>query len=97
MNVYVIYDSHYEDSDIISVPMRIVEDIQNVGQMFCNWLAQSDIPDDYYVYINGHKCTNCETDGFIKWLNTYFLNKDEQASIVKQHTQYVVGCPKVDF
>ena len=97
MNVYVVYDSHYEDSDIISVPSRIVSDIQNIGQMFCNYLSQPNIPDDYYVFINGRKYVNCETTGFIKWLNTYFLDDEEQASIVKQHTQYIKGCPKVDF
>ena len=53
MNIYIVYDSHYEDSDIISVPDRIEQNIASVGQLFSNWLNQPDLPNEYYVYING--------------------------------------------
>jgi len=97
MNIYIVYDSHYEDSDIISVPDRIEQQIENIGQLFSNWLNQPNIPNEYYVYINDRKYVNCDTKGFINWLNCCFLFEDEQASIVKQHVKYKKGAPKVDF
>ncbi len=97
MNIYIVYDSHYEDSDIISVPDRIKQNIESIGQLFSNWLNQPDLQNEYYVYINGRKYVNCDTNGFVNWLNSYFLLKDEYASVVKQHTKYKKGAPKVDF
>ena len=97
MNIYIVYDSHYEDSDIISVPDRMEQQIENIGQLFNNWLSQPNIPNDYYVYIDGKKYVNCETKGFVDWLNAHFLCEDERAFIVKQHVEYRNGALKIDF
>lgn len=97
MFISVIYDLDYADSDIISVPDYISDRIQDLGQMFCNWLGNSNIPEEYFVYINGKKCVNCETDGFVRWLNTHILQEGEQASIVVQHVLYNECYPRVDF
>ena len=29
--------------------------VESVGQFFSNWLNQPDLPNEYYVYINGRK------------------------------------------
>ena len=97
MNVYVVYDSHYNDSDLISVPDRLSYDMQKLAQMFCDWLSKPDLPNSYYVYVNGQKCVNCETQGFVDWLNAYFVRKDEHVSIIKQHIKYAAKSLKVDF
>ena len=97
MDIYIVYDSHYEDSDIISAPIRVVQNAEKIVQDFFDWLNHSDIPDEYFVYINGHKCINCETVGFVAWLNSHFLVEGEKASIVKQHVKYKYGAYKIDF
>lgn len=97
MYVYLVYGLDYDDSDIISVPDRICDEMEDIGQEFCNWLARPNLPEEYYVYTDGKKYVNCETDGFVQWLNKYVLCEGEQASIIAQHISYKDGCPMVDF
>ena len=94
--VIIIYDENYDDCDIISVPDYIAKDIEKYGQTFCDWLLTTD-DEYYYVYKNGRKYLNCETIGFLKWLNQFVCHKGLKAVLEEQHIQYRKGYPLLEF
>ena len=88
--VNIVFDGLLEDVDIISVPDEIVHRMEEIGQEFLCWVATTT-DSDYLLAIEGKSYAVAETDGFIKWLNTYYCKNMDKAKIVIQHTNY---CPQ---
>ncbi len=64
------------------------EKINIVRQKFVNWLPHADEDDNmYWAVVDGRKCSVCETDGFVKWLNERYCANGSKAYIVTQHVQ----------
>ncbi|MBQ4562351.1 MAG: hypothetical protein IJA55_08510 [Clostridia bacterium] len=88
-NLNIVYDEEYNDTDIISVPEEIFNNLNTVVNEFMAYLDYAPKDDiDYWVEIDGILCSNLETVGFIKWLNNTYCAGKEKAVIVKQHTDY---------
>lgn len=86
--VCILFDDMYDDTDIISVPDSLYDDIQELGRQFPWWLEKGE--HDFWVTSpNGKRYLNCETDGFVWWLNKQ-LGDDckEKVKIVAQHVRY---------
>ncbi|MBQ3183777.1 MAG: hypothetical protein IJB24_04425 [Clostridia bacterium] len=89
VKINIVYDDHYEDTDIISVPEEIFNNLNTVVNEFMAYLDYAPKDDiDYWVEIDGILCSNLETVGFIKWLNNTYCTGKEKALIIKQHTKY---------
>lgn len=93
MIINVSYDEKKESNnkylrnvDIIDVPERIVQDIENLQQSFFKWLFNKSNDHKYWVLDNnGEKiyCSYC-VDAFIEWLNKYIINNmEEKANCVQ--------------
>ncbi len=90
VKINILFDDSFDDVDIISIPNDIASNIEKIAQEFLDWLPFAE--DDYYWAVIGGKRYNvCETEGFIKWLNSVYCKGIEKAFIVKKHTNY---CPK---
>lgn len=89
VKVNVVFDEIFEDADIISVPECIAATIESLGQVFLDWIPNAK-DNDYWTVIAEKKYAVAETDGFVKWLNTYYCSPNEKAYIIEQHTNY---CP----
>ena len=96
--IIIVYDCFYDDCDIISVPDNVADNIQEYSQSFLKWLSSDEVTDRYYsVDKDGHICINCETDGFVEWLNKCVCQRSEQAKILLQHVKFDDNYPVVDF
>ena len=95
--VIIVFEDDYKDCDIISVPDFVADQSEKFCQMFFNWLECEDLPDEYYVFINGKKCINAETYGLVNWLNKNICPQNEPAYIVEQHTSFTYGYPIMEF
>lgn len=93
----IVYENLKDDVDIISVPNHIAVRMETLSQLFLHWLPHADDNEIYWRVINGKKCSICETDGFIKWLNENYCKSGQKAKIVKQHVKFVEGYKSVDF
>lgn len=89
-NVNIIFDNLLDDADIIAVPDEIAFEIEELGQRFLHWIPHSE-DKEYWTTINGQKCAVAETDGFIKWLNSYYFSDEGRAYVVARNTGY---CPQ---
>ncbi len=85
--VNVIFGEELNDVDIILVPYKQYLVIETLGQKYCNWLASDKNP-NRLVSSRGIPYFDCETAGFIEWLNTNFCHESEKAVIVCEHTMY---------
>ena len=97
--VNVIFGDDICDVDIIAIPKDIAQIIDTLAGIFSEWLLK-DAPqndNDYWVEINGKICSNLETKGFVKWLNSYYCNNDNKAYIVEQHTIYCSKYKCIEF
>ena len=86
--VCILFDEMYDDTDIISVPDSLYDNIQELGRQFQRWLEKGE--HDFWVTSpNGTRCLNCETVEFVHWLNKQ-LGDDckEKVKIVEQHVRY---------
>lgn len=88
--VNIVFDDFFDDADIIAVPDEIVPNIEKIGQEFLNWQAPED-DSDYWIILNGRKCSVAETDGFIKWLNANYCQGTKKAYVIARNTEY---CPE---
>ena len=88
--INIIFDDDFDDVDIIMVPDEIVSKIEEIGQEFLDWIPSAK-DSDYWTIVNGRKCLVAETDGFIKWLNSFYCQKLEKAYVIARNTNY---CPK---
>lgn len=87
--VNIVFDNVFEDADIIAIPDEIASKIEAIGQEFLDWVPNAK-DSDYWTIIDGKKYSVAETNGFIKWLNSYYCSKTEKAYVVTRNTNY---CP----
>ena len=87
--VNIVFDDRFYDADIIAIPDEIVSEIEAIGQEFLYWVPNAK-DSDYWIIIDGRKCSVAETDGFIKWLNSQYCSNTEKAYVVARNTNY---CP----
>lgn len=92
----VLYEDDVDDVDIISVPYHIATRMSVLTQEFLDWLPNA-VDDIYWTMIDGRKCSVCETEGFVKWLNENYCENNQMVTIVKEHTQYVREYSSVEF
>ena len=96
--VIVLFDEQYDDVDILSVPKRIAENINDHGQSYCRWLESPNVDSNLLKVVNGVKCTVLETEGFVDWLNSTVLkDEDNKAIILESHVPFVEGYPIIEF
>lgn len=92
----VLYENDKEDVDIISVPDYIAVRMYFLSQEFLDWLPNA-INDIYWTIIDGRKCSVCETDGFVKWLNDNYCKNNQQVTIIKKHVRLVNEYNTIEF
>ena len=92
----VLYEGDKDDVDIICMPNNIAEKISALSQKFLDWLPIAD-SDIYWQILDGHKCSICETDGFVKWLNENYCKNSQKVSIIKQHVKFVNKYNTIEF
>ena len=83
--INIVFENDFEDADIISIPDYLLPTIVEIGQKFLNWIPSAD-DNDYFTIIAGRQYFVAETDGFVKWLNTYDCRDTEKAFVVSSHT-----------
>ncbi len=95
--VCILFDDMYNDTDIISVPDILYANIEELGQQFQRWLEKGE--HDFWVTSpNGKRYLNCETDGFVWWLNKQLGDDhNEKVKIVVQHVRYRPYLKTVEF
>ncbi len=94
--VNIVFDGVLDDADIIAIPDKIAPKIEAIGQEFLDWVSNAN-DSDYWVIIEGKKYSVAETSGFIKWLNTCYCSKIEEAYIVNKNTTYCPQYPTIEF
>ena len=86
----------YVDCDLIAVPDYVAENSGIYEQSFFRWLESNEATEEYYYVKNDRRILNCETKGFVRWLNKYITPK-EPSIIVKQHIPYCSDYNIIDF
>ena len=94
--INIVFDDMFEDADIIAIPDEIASQINAIGQEFLDWVLYAN-DSDYWTLINGQKCAVAETDGFIKWLNSYHCKELEKAYVLKRNTNYCSLYKTIEF
>ncbi len=94
--VNIIFDNFLEDVDIIAIPDELATNIESLGQEFLKWVPNAE-DNDYWTMIDGRKYSVLETDGFIKWLNSYYCLKTEKAYVVARNTNYIPQHMAIEF
>ena len=92
----ILYEGDKEDVDIICVPDFIASKIGIVSQLFLEWLPNADSK-MYWTTIDGHECSVCETEGFVKWINKQYCENEQKAFIVEQHVSLIKEYRTVEF
>ena len=96
--VNVVFGDDLSDVDIISAPDDVAENIEDLGQQFCNWLSNDEAYEYRRVAENGIIYGILETNGFVTWLNRFHCGDiDEKAVIVVEHTDIDFDLPIVEF
>ena len=94
-NINILYDGHFDDVDIISVPSNIVECISNIAQEYLDWIPpESDSAG--WVVIDNRKCMSKGAAGFVKWLNSSYCC-GKKAGVVCQNVAFCPDYPTVEF
>lgn len=96
VNFNVLYENDKTDVDIICIPVQIADKMEFLSQEFLDWLpnATNDI---YWTIIEGQKCSVCETEGFVQWLNDNYCNNCQQVAIINKHVNFVKEYNTVEF
>ena len=94
--VNIIFDNDLEDADIIAIPDEIASKIEEIGQEFLHWVPNAQ-DDEYWTIIDGKKYSIAETNGFIKWLNSYYCTQKNKAYIVARNTNYSPQYKSIEF
>lgn len=92
----ILYEGDKEDVDIICVPNSVAEKITILTQMFLDWLPNAE-DEIYWETINGRKVSVCETDGFIKWLNTNYSDDIPKSYVVTRHSKLCDEYDVIEF
>lgn len=98
INVNIVYDDDTEDVDIIAVPDNIANDIDNITQLFFNWLKDKRNQQRFLIKnAQGKEILSIDTNDFIWWLNTHYMDTLETAYLVSQHTSLCSEYPTTVF
>ena len=98
IKINIRYDDVNDDVDIIAVPTEISNNLDKIVRDFLEWLPTAPLNDsDYWVFIGEKRVSNCETEGFVKWLNNNYCANQENAVIVCQHTNYHPEYKSIEF
>lgn len=103
--INVIYDYEYDednnlivndDVDIISIPDKIADDLEEMVRLFFNWTSLEE--SGCWKLINGKKTCCVETTDFLRWLNINFFHYENKSSVlVEAHTNYRSDLPSAEF
>lgn len=96
VKINILFDGSLNDVDIISVPSDIACRIEEIAQEFLDWLPLAEDA-DYWTIVDGRKYNICETDGFIKWLNSSYCKGTKKAFVVKKHMNYCSDNKTIEF
>lgn len=96
VEINIVFENELNDVDIIAVPNEIAIDIEKIGQEFLDWLPLAE-DDDYWTTIDGRRYNVCETEGFIKWLNSSYCQGTEKSFVVREHTNYCPDIKTIEF
>lgn len=96
VEINILFDGLLDDVDVISIPNDIVSNIEKIAQEFLDWLPLAE-DEDYWAIVDGKKYNICETDGFIKWLNSSYCKGTEKSFVVKKHTNYCSDNKTIEF
>lgn len=87
-------DKYLKNVDIIDIPERIFQDIEDLQQSFFKWIFNKSNDHKYWVLgDNGEKiyCSYC-VDAFIEWLNEYTIHDmEEKARCVQMNVEKVLN------
>lgn len=96
--VNIVYADEYNDVDIICVPNFVHDNMDTVVQEFFDW-ASSTKEHGYYKQGSNEQEVLClGTDEFIKWLNEYYIQyENQEIAVVEAHTKYNPNYPSAEF
>lgn len=88
LKINVVFEEDYNDVNIILVSKSVYDNLDVICQQFLDWIP-SQTENELFVQRDekGAEVFICETEGFVWWLNKFYL-KNEHAAIVKKHTIY---------
>lgn len=96
ININLVFDDEFDDVDIISVPNEIASKIEEIAHEFLCWIPTTN-DKEYWITEDGRKVLVAETDGFIKWLNTFYCKSKEKAFVVERKTRYYPQYKTINF
>ena len=88
--VIVLFDEQYDDVDILSVPKRIAENINDHGQSYCRWLESPDVDPNLLKVVNGVKGKKKRRrKGYRRILNRVAEHSDKKGvrKVINYHNQ----------
>ena len=86
MLVNVVFNDVDMDLDVLNVPEHLAKDIENIHQMFVDWLYNEDNKHNYRVCIDGIEGYSYGIEVFIEWINNNLIDStDEKVIIISQH------------
>lgn len=94
--INIVFDNVFEDVDIIVVPDEIASRIGEIGEEFLHWVPGAQ-DGDYWTILDGERIAVAETDGFIKWLNSKYCLKLENAYVFKRNTSCCPQYKTIEF
>ena len=97
-NINLMYGNDTDDVDILCVPDRIADHLEEVVQTFFQWMSDKSHSHDFWLELpSGCRCLALDTTAFIWWLNNFYLRDMEYVSVVKKHTKLCNAYPIADF
>lgn len=88
-NIYIVFDDDHEDADLICVPDEIANNIDNIVQLFFNWMGNKHNNHTFWAHTkSGFQYLLLGTDEFIWWLNNHYLHSGEMAIVIERHVRY---------
>ena len=93
----LIYECDNNHVDIISVPDRIAEDIENLSQLYLDWLPADDDPHYQWTYWGERRIPVKGGADFIFWLNSNYCKTAETAYVEISDVQYDPQFPIIEF
>ncbi len=100
MLVNIFFDEELTELDVIDIPQFVLQDINNIQQMFFDWLFNKNNNHDYWVRIGDvKKYCSYRSEAFIEWLNSYYLvESKEKALCVSQYEKNIeLSRPHISF
>ena len=96
--VNMLYFNDYSDVDIVLIPDKACEDLENTVQRYFNWLQSTNDHGCWKTASDGHKYLECDDASvFVSWINDNFKEDESKALIVKRNTRYDPKYPIAEF